>query len=393
MRTMATVSAAPAVHARDRLSTAAFAGLLAFVAALQVSIAAAGILLAFSLLCWVGLILRHQERPAVPAMFWPLLAYAAASLGSAAFSVDPRTSFIASKELVLFLVVPLVYELARGSRAMTVTTVIITVGAASAAFGVVQYGLLEYDNLGQRPQGTLGHYMTYSGVLMLVTCAAVARLLFEPRERIWPALMMPALLAAIMLTLTRSAWVGTAAGLVLLFAMKDVRLLVVGPIAAAIVIVAAPSHVASRFYSMFDPADPTNRDRVAMLREGVAMVRTHPLTGVGPDMVEQVYDIYRAPDAVQKVNPHLHNVPMQIAAERGLPALAIWAWFIVAATVSIIRLGRRTRYPSLPAAALAAIAGMLAAGQFEHNFGDSEFLMLFLVLLTLPFAAERPDQP
>jgi len=390
---MATLSAAPAVHPRDRLNTAAFAGLLAFVAALQVSIAAAGILLAFSLACWAGLILRHQERPAVPEMFWPLLAYAAATLVSSAFSVDPRTSFIASKELVLYLVVPLVYELARGSRAMVVTSVIITVGAATAAFGVVQYGLLEYDNLGQRPQGTLGHYMTYSGVLLLVTCAAAARLIFEPRERIWPALMMPALLAAIMLTLTRSAWVGTAAGLVLLFAMKDVRLLVIGPIAAAIVLVAAPAHVASRFYSMFDPDDPTNRDRVAMLREGVAMVRTHPLTGVGPDMVEQVYPIYRAPEAVEKVNPHLHNVPMQIAAERGLPALAIWIWFVAAAVVSIARLRRRSRYPSLPAAGLAAIAGMLAAGQFEHNFGDSEFLMLFLVLVTLPFAAERPDHP
>ena len=388
---MATISAAPAVHSRDRLETAAFAGLLSFVAALQVSIAAAGILLAFSLLCWAGLILRHQERPAVPDLFWPLLAYAAATLVSSAFSVDPRTSFIASKELVLYLVVPLVYELARGSRAMTVVSVVITVGAATAAFGIVQYGLLEYDNLGQRPQGTLGHYMTYSGVLLLVTCAASARLLFEPRDRIWPALMMPALLAAIMLTLTRSAWVGTAAGLVLLFAMKDLRLLAIGPIAAAVVIIAAPSHVASRFYSMFDPADPTNRDRVAMLREGVAMVRTHPMTGVGPDMVEQVYEIYRAPDAVEKVNPHLHNVPMQIAAERGLPALAIWVWFIATAAVSIARLWRRSRYPSLPAAGLAAIAGMLAAGQFEHNFGDSEFLMLFLVLLTLPFAAERPD--
>ena len=40
-----------------------------------------------------------------------------------------------------------------------------------------------------------------------------------------------------------------------------------------------------------------------------------------------------------------------------------------------------------PAAALAATAAMLAAGLFEYNFGDSEFLMLFLVLVTLPFAA------
>jgi hypothetical protein len=36
---------------------------------------------------------------------------------------------------------------------------------------------------------------------------------------------------------------------------------------------------------------------------------------------------------------------------------------------------------------------MLGAGLFEHNFGDSEFLMLFLVMLTLPFAADRTDLP
>jgi len=36
---------------------------------------------------------------------------------------------------------------------------------------------------------------------------------------------------------------------------------------------------------------------------------------------------------------------------------------------------------------------MLAAGFFEYNFGDSEFLMLFLVLVTLPFAAARERQP
>jgi hypothetical protein len=34
---------------------------------------------------------------------------------------------------------------------------------------------------------------------------------------------------------------------------------------------------------------------------------------------------------------------------------------------------------------------MLAAGMFEYNFGDSEFLMLLLVLLTLPMAVTRPD--
>jgi hypothetical protein len=43
----------------------------------------------------------------------------------------------------------------------------------------------------------------------------------------------------------------------------------------------------------------------------------------------------------------------------------------------------------LPAAALAALTSALAAGFFEYNFGDSEFLMMLLLLLTLPFAAAR----
>ena len=43
--------------------------------------------------------------------------------------------------------------------------------------------MLNYDHLGQRPQGTLGHYMTYSGLLVLVICAAVARLLFDVTRR------------------------------------------------------------------------------------------------------------------------------------------------------------------------------------------------------------------
>jgi O-antigen ligase len=82
-------------------------------------------------------------------------------------------------------------------------------------------------------------------------------------------------------------------------------------------------------------------------------------------------------------------VPLQIAAERGLPALAVWLWFIVALCVAAFRLFRSQADNVPPAAALAAIAAMLAAGLFEYNFGDSEFLMLFLVLVTLPFAAAR----
>jgi O-antigen ligase len=388
MTTLTLVAGAPP---RDRLEWAAVAGLLGFVAALQLSIAAAGICLALMLACWAGTLLVGQERWDAPRFFWPLLIYAAWTLVSAAFSPDPRTSFIDSKQLVVFLIVPAVYQLSRGNRAVTVFNVIITVGAASAVLGIVQYGVLNYDHLGQRPQGALGHYMTYSGLLVLVICAAVGRLLFDVRHCAWAAIIMPSLAAAIALTFTRSAWVGVATGVTVLFILKDLRLLALLPIIAALFIALSPARINSRLYSMFDLHDPTNRDRVAMLREGRAMIADHPLTGVGPNMVERVYAQYRDPLAVEKVNPHLHNVAMQIAAERGLPALAIWLWFVGTVVWDLWHKLRTSRHTFLAATALAATAGMLSAGLFEHNFGDSEFLMLFLVLLTLPFAADRTD--
>src|SRR5262249_42387816 len=131
------------------------------------------------------------------------------------------------------------------------------------------------------------------------------------------------------------------------------------------------------------------QDRLAMVEIGAKIIRDHPLVGVGPNMIPRVYEQYRPYYAVNPVNPHLHNVPLQIAAERGLPALAIWLWFVASVTVAAFRLFRGQRDRILSAAALASIAAMLSAGMFEYNFGDSEFLMLFLVLVTLPFAALR----
>jgi O-antigen ligase len=378
----------PAAPGLDRLTTIL---LLGFAAAVQLSIAAAQILLSALLLCWVIALIRDKARPTAPTFFVALLAYAGITLISTVFSIAPFESFIDDRQLLLFLIVPAVYDLARGPRAATTMDVIITVGAAAAAYGIVQYGMLHFDSLGQRPRGTLGHYMTYSGTLMLVIGAAAARLVFGGRDRTWPALVMPALVVALSLTLTRSAWVGACVAVGVLFILKDLRLLGLLPVVAALLFAFAPDSVTNRMVSMFDLRDPSNRDRLAMARTGTAMVRDFPLTGVGPAMIPKLYVQYRDPDAVQPVNPHLHNVPLQIAAERGLPALAIWIAFIVVLAYSLFRLFRTERDPTMAAAALAAIASMLSAGLFEYNFGDSEFLMLFLVLVTLPFAAARRD--
>ena len=226
--------------------------------------------------------IARSERLAAPAFFWPLVAYAALTLVSAGFSIDPEASFTDSKQLVLFMLVPLTYDLARGARANSVLSVILTIGAASAFVGIVQYAVLNFDGLGRRPQGTLSHWMTYSGTLMLVICAAVARLLYGTSGRLWAAFVMPALLVALSLTLTRGAWVGVAVGVGGAVPQQGLPPAGVDSDRRRDRIVLAPQTLTDRVYSIFDRHDLTNRDRVAMLQAGVAIVKDYPLTGVGP---------------------------------------------------------------------------------------------------------------
>jgi len=387
------------------LERAAYLSLLGFAAAPQFSIAVAGILLGLTALLWLALVLSNRERIEVPPMFWPLAAYAAATLAASLFSVDPATSFRDCKQLLLFAIVPIAYRLFRGERSLTAVDVIITVGALNAVYGIVQYGILNFDNIQNRIQGNLGHYMTYSGVIMLVACIAVARVMFRRRDRIWAAIVLPAVLVALVLTLSRNAWVGACAGIGALFLLKDLRqvfrVAAFLPVALALFIAFAPTAVSERLYSMVSVKEmfgdsattgatvQSNQDRLAMIRSGFRIIRDKPLTGVGPDMLIQVYPHYRDPKAVRQSNPHLHNVPLQIAAERGLPALAIWIWFVATLLRDFMRRRHTSPLPFLATAGIACVVAMLSAGMFEYNFGDSEFLMLFLVLVTLPYAADR----
>ena len=392
---MAGVAAPPAP---DRLEYAGYLAVLGFAAALQVSIAAAQAMLGVTAVLWLVLLVVRRERVEVPPFFWALLAYAGWTVVSAVFSIDPATSLPDTKQLLLFALVPMVYRLARGPRALTVVDVVISVGALSAAIGIVQFGFLKWGEAGVRTQGALGMYMTYSGQLMLLACLATARVLFWPRDRVWPMLVLPALVVALVTTSTRSAWVGACAGVGLLLLIRDFRLVGILPVLAAAFIALAPEQFTDRFYAMFRTEHEqvetattvssvqSNRDRVAMIKSGIRIIRDRPITGVGPDMIMSVYPVYRDKAAVKQLNPHLHNVPVQIAAERGLPALLAWLGFVAILARDFLRQRRTAAIAFLPYAGLACLTAMIAAGMFEYNFGDSEFLMLFLLLVTLPYA-------
>src|SRR5512138_2287325 len=77
------------VHMTPWLDRLTLVLLLLFVGTVQVSIVAAETLLLALLLTWTATLVRDGVRPAVPKFFWPLAAYAGATLVSSAFSLDP----------------------------------------------------------------------------------------------------------------------------------------------------------------------------------------------------------------------------------------------------------------------------------------------------------------
>ena len=285
---------------------------------------------------------------------------------------------------------------------MTALNVIIALGAAGALVGIVQYAALGFDDDNHRPRGTLSHYMTYSGVLMLVTCAAAASLIFY-REGVdlagdrRPGPAGRARLHGVAQRVGRHRHRDRrAAG-----DPQPAACCFVAPVAAALVLLVAPGLVKQRAYSIVNPHDATNRDRIAMIKSGVHMVKDHPLFGVGPEhgaaaSTRSTAARRRRSRGRRRRADTRASAQCADSARRGARRCRLssaWLWFVVVAGRDLFRQLYRGPAKAVAGAGAAALVAMLAAGLFEHNFGDSEFLTLFLGIITLPYAARPGDVP
>jgi putative inorganic carbon (hco3(-)) transporter len=266
-------------------------------------------------------------------------------------------------------------------------------GCALSLLGFWQYLHDRGSDINERISGTLSHWMTFSGLALIAACV-LAGLAFEDRGR-WRLVGLAAIVPiwAMLLTYTRGVWVGALAGLVLYLAVRRPRGLLLIPPALLAVFFLLPPEIRGRVRSIGDVSDSTSRDRVAMARAGLHMIRDHPVFGLGPDMVKPSYARYREPDAVRPVVPHLHNNVLQIAASSGLPAAAAYLALVgifLFGTVSRMRRETDPARRALLAGALLAVAAITVAGLFEYNFGDTEVEMATLLVMAIPFAKAFP---
>src|SRR5262249_19103766 len=83
---------------------------------------------------------------------------------------------------------------------------------------------------------------------------------------------------------------------------------------------------------------------------------------------------------------------MQVAAEHGIFALIAWLWLIAKVLLDLIEWKRNVMNSEekfMIHGTIGIVISLFVAGMFEYNFGDSEIKMLFLVLITLPYAGKK----
>ena len=358
-------------------------------------------------ICYAAHLWRDRPTIHFPPVKAPLLLFCFFTILSVWGAAEPTVGSTAVRKLVLFLIMLFAANLVVTRRHLEVIYQGLFLESALAglvaAFQLVSRyravrglnpdQIYDYMTLEGRVRGFMGHWMHFSGQQMLVFSALLAFLVFGARrKRVW-WLVLAVVSASIVFSLTRGAWLGAfAAGIYLMLGWKP-RWLWALPVLVGVGWLLAPPLVRERVKMALHPsADPALSIRLEMWQVGWRMIRTHPWLGVGPNNIVPEYPLYLLPgkSPVVGYHGHLHNNILQLGAERGVPALAMWVWFMLALLGQFWRT-RRQAGP-LRWVAEAALAGWLAVvveGCFEFNFGSSPVLMLFLFLVSTPTIVEH----
>jgi putative inorganic carbon (hco3(-)) transporter len=378
-----------------------FALTLMSAAAVLLSIAAAETLLAIACVAWI------IQRPAAvvwPSYVIPLCAFMLTTVLALLMSAQPQVGMSSVRKFVLFTMGLLAANVVTTTvRARISLGVLLAIGAATSVYALGQFVIayihfLSTQNLADDPTvlaritGFMGHWMTFSGEQLLVWCAAIPAVLMLGRRWMIPLGVVG---TALLLSFTRSAWLGAAAGFVVLALLMPRKILISAALPLAIVAAGTSGLIYHRLSLSFNEKQfGPDTGRLKLFIGGVRMIKDHPLFGVGPERIHTEFPRYYGGADLAEPNfyyGHLENNIVQLAAERGLLCLTAFLWFIFELYASLLKMLKTAsgdiRWTVL--SALSALTGFMIAGLFSYNFGDSEVLLLLLFIVSLPYGVTR----
>jgi hypothetical protein len=258
-----------------------------------------------------------------------------------------------------------------------------------------------------RVSGFSSHFITYAEQMQIFALLAFGLLLMnlkalrkgQSRTWLWISLSLAGLFSlALILTASRGVIASCMLALLItLGLMKERRAALL-----ALVLVAAMGAVSAcmlpsiRTTNVMNLTDDSSKGRFGYMRAGLRLIPSHPIFGVGLDSQKYHWKEWGFPgDYIT----HTHSTPIQIAVDRGLPALGAYLWLMVMLFVMTWRgyknavADEDNMRAGLMLGAIAALIGFSASSLVNYNFGDSEPLLMLLSVVALAFVANAGLEP
>ncbi len=307
---------------------------------------------------------------------------------------------VAMREFRVIVIEPaLLYGLIRASslsrrELWRLVDAFILSAVAVSLIGLYQFFFTNYVIVAEDVRRVLAVYGSPNNLALYLDRAfplVIALALFvDERRRAAYALAAIPIAIALYLTYSRGAYLGIAAGLLLigLLSRRRVRLAVAALIVVA-VIALIPFSQAARFQSLFQEGTGTGFFRVSVWQSGVAMIRDHPVFGVGLDNFLYEYPHYIQPDAWREPNlAHPHNIVLDFWVRMGIFGVVALAWMLW----GFYRTGLRKLTGANRALVLGLMASLTAA--LAHGMIDAAYFyvdLAFVFMLTFGVMMQLDD--
>jgi len=297
-------------------------------------------------------------------------------------------------------------------RLRTLAKFMVIYGFVMALFALVQYFAWNGQVYWLRPApvtafGPFANHAHFAGYLELLLPMPIALVVARsvPREtRALYGFTAVLMSIAIIASRSRGGMVSLVAEIMFIVALgtllpqsepngqgrsKEARLKRALPVAAIVVVI-----VAGVFWIGADPIiksmtiEDEMKGSAQLINRGSiwlstwALVREHPLAGVGLGASQTAYPAYRQDNGLGGIFSQAHNDYLQVLAECGIVGGVLALWFIVSILRLIFR-GIRSRDPLLAGLALgsgAGIFGLLVHSLFDFNLQLPSHSLLFLLL-------------
>jgi O-antigen ligase len=344
-------------------------------------------------------VIQTKRFPSTPLDYY-VVAYAAAETLSTLFSVEPFSSLITMKRLLLIAAVYLTL-VSINTKQKFVWAIFLVVAITAVLSFIESFIVIGIGDASAR-LSVFQHYMTAGGIKMIIALLVLPFLIdnrIPTRWRWAAAASLLWLLIALLLTQTRSSWLGLVAGTITVGIIRSKKLLI-GTVACIILFfVIAPSTYTHRAASIFDPTLTSNVARLHMISTGWRMFLDYPVFGTGDIDLKSLYVTYTEPIDFAE-GGHLHNNFMTLLVTLGIVGFtAVMALFvkIFLLEYSIVqRLRGDWLYGTAALGCFAAYIAFHVNGLFEWNFGDHEIALLLWFTIGLALVSRnlsRGDHP